>query len=187
MEEATNEIKAGFDRPINQEATCFLHFCPNRCPRLNTKEIPLCVFFHSLIVSRIKATTTTATTTATATTTTDPSLSQRSLLFCFLKKGKTYFCRLDLTRDQGVIFLRFRDEKHIFTFILNLEGGSLFASVKTLPFWGQTVSNKTFFRQPRFFMESNSCHRILEDSSLLNRDNGLCSTLSIIRFDSSYC
>ena len=156
MEEATNEIKAGCDRPINQEATCFLHFFPERCPRLNTKEIPLCVFFHSLIVSRIKATTTTTaeTTTTTATTTsatTDPSLSQRSLLFCFLKKGKTYFCRLDLTRDQGVIFLRFRDEKHIFTFILNLEGGSLFASVKTLPFWGQTVSNKTFFQAAQIF------------------------------------
>ena len=45
MEEATNEIKAGCDRPINQEATCFLHFFPKRCPRLNTKEIPLCVFF----------------------------------------------------------------------------------------------------------------------------------------------
>ena len=87
MEEATNEIKAGCDRPINQEATCFLHFFPKRCPRLNTKEIPLCVFFHSLIVSRIKATTTTTVTT----TTTDPSLSQRSLLFLFLEEGENIF------------------------------------------------------------------------------------------------
>ena len=133
-ERESHEIKSDFDQPINQAASCVGLF-RKRWLLLSLeykRDSALCVFFHSLIVSRIREATSTATTTTTTTTTataaaTDPSLSQRTLLFCFLqKKKKTYFCRLDLTRDYGVIFLRFCDEKHIFTFVLNLVAGFFF-------------------------------------------------------------